>query len=236
MSERGIIFLVVVALLAVAFFFPYESSDDEYYRTHDKKQAAVVQKPPGETDNPHHAEGKGMGESRLVVDDPIINAKPAEFTEPGARAADEQAAILPDFAPLIEQIDNAKEQVARHRGGFAKGRRLEGKYVQMIQNPATLPSIAVDSTSYIIFHQDGTFAEHSALSFLASDGFSSHTPHDLSGHYYLKGYVFTIDQLTPLVDAEPDHDFSICPLGGENGKGMPKRLSIDGKVFSYQAD
>ena len=117
MSERGIIFLVVVALLAVAFFFPYESSDDEYYRTHDKKQAAVVQKPPGETDNPHHAECKGMGESRLVVDDPIINAKPAEFTEPGARARlqPRPQAVSPDAAADQRRASIHVDR-RRHRG------------------------------------------------------------------------------------------------------------------------
>jgi hypothetical protein len=80
------------------------------------------------------------------------------------------------------------------------------------------------------------FTEHSALSFSSSDGSSSRTPDDLSGHYFLKGYVFTIDQLTPSVDAEPHHDFSICPLGGETEQGMPGRLYIDGKVFRYQAN
>jgi hypothetical protein len=235
MSERGIIFLVVAALLAVAFFFPYESSDDEYYRTHGKKP--LVQKGQSETDGPRRSEGKGIGDPRLVYEEAPRDAKPAaEPGEPGARAADDHDPIVPDFTPLGDQISIAKEQINRHRGGFIEGKRLEGKYLQMTADSTTLPSIAVGSAAYIIFHQDGMFTEHSALSFPSSDGSSSRTPDDLSGHYVLKGYVFTIDQLTPSVGAEPHHDFSICPLGGENEQGMPGRLYIDGKVFRYQTN
>jgi hypothetical protein len=237
MSERSIIICVVIALLAVAFFFPYESSDDEYYRSHGKKQ--TVQKV-SDADALHHNDGKGMGDSHVITDDLPTETKAVsiiEGAETGSRAAVEKETIIADSAPLVAQINVAKQEVSRNQGGFAQGTHVEGKYVQIDPESATRPTLPpAASAPYISFHLDGSFEEHAALSFTSSSSGVSQSVTDVAGHYYLKGYVLTLDQITPGFKPEEHFMFSICSLGGQNDRGVPKRIYLEGNVFRLQAE
>jgi hypothetical protein len=235
MSERRIIIVIVIALFAGAWFFGYDNGGG-----------------PGGGGGGANPSGGGSPSTAAPLIDVGSPSLPHGAIAPAPGAAANPVARTPADAGSADSTAH---------GGFAEGRRPSGTWLLVPDaalnatttiatsttttnttaapasiNPTTAPT---SDLPRITFRPDGTFTEHLLLS---TDGLplrpGLRRP-DLTGRYALHGYTLAVvrddDEYTALDPRAPrNFDYTISPLFGENDKGMPVRLYIDGHVLEYQ--
>lgn len=226
MSERGIMILVVAVLFVGAFLFPYENNDSSYTRP---PKPTVPQKPAvGQTADaagPHQVDVPGSTEVKMT----------GGLLGPGINAATHR----PEPEVILRQVVVAEGQAPSQRDGFPEGQWLEGTWMQISDDPASASpkNITADPAS-ITFHVDGSFTEHMLLS-VADVAPNPDKPRaDFEGKYRLQRFTLSITRTDRAVDDEPSSvrkaSYIACPIAGENTRGLPIRLFIDGKVLKYR--
>ena len=214
-------FLVVAALFVGAFLFPYENNDTAYSRPTKpppgQKQSA---NPAAETAGPH------------AVDLPGVNNANGSSGATGSPM--NQSVRPPSPEETVRQVVTAQGQSLSQREGFAEGQWLEGTWVQVMDD-----TLDPTDPASITFHVDGSFTEH----VLFSDGEISPTKTDqpradIAGKYRLAGLTLSVTRTDRAARDDPasarPSRYTACPLTGENARGLPIRLFIDGKVLKYR--
>lgn len=221
MSERGIMFLVVAALFVGAFLFPYENNDTSYSRP-TKPPAGQKQSanPAAETAGPH------------AVDLPGVNA--ANDSSGASGSPMNQSVHSPSPEETVRQVATAQGQSLSQREGFPDGQWLEGTWVQVMDD-----TLAPADPASITFHVDGSFAEHLLFSGGELGSTKLDQPRaDIAGKYRLAGLTLTVTRTDRAARDDPalarPMRYTACPLTGENARGLPIRLFIDGKVLKYR--
>lgn len=223
MSERGIMILVVAVLFVGAFLFPYENDDSSYTRP---SKPTIPQKPTvgqvADAAGPHQADVPGSTELKMP-------GGPAMIAAPHR----------PDSQSIIRQVVLAHGQIPSQRDGFTEGQWLQGTWMQVTDDSTSVSekSATADPAS-ISFHVDGSFTEHMLLSERDVPPNVDRPRADFEGKYRLTRFTLTVTRTDRAVEDEPalarKADYIACPLAGENARGLPICLFIDGKVLKYR--